>query len=54
MLSVTERAIFLRRDCGRLDSFKDISGRDVTHIFANNRVFSSEDNQSIVRALNNT
>lgn len=54
LLNVTERTIFLRRDCGSLDSFEDVGGRDVTHIFANNRVFSAEDNQSIVNALNNT
>ena len=44
MLSVTERAIFLRRDCGKLEGFMDLSNRDLTHIFANNRVFSEEDN----------
>ena len=54
MLSVTERATFLRRDCGKLDGFMDLSNRDLTHIFANNSVFSEEDNQSIVTTLNNT
>ena len=40
MLNVTERLVFLRRDCGKLHGFMDLNNRDLTHIFANNRVFS--------------